>query len=206
MSINGPGHWIGRRWVHLYTGRLPPDHAQQRRDEIYSDLWEHHDYSVRSGHSQRRHNLEVIERVLSGIPADLSWRRGIHRSLARPDTGDPMSTEQTVPRSTLALIIVAGPAIIAPFPFLALLGTGLKSAEILWVLGSVALAAILAVGLALRVRGRNPIVSTVLLVVGAFAPSAAWFWLPPVYLLTLAVIVTALATARNRPAVHPSPA
>lgn len=40
--------------------------------------------------------------------------------------------------------------------------------------------------------------------VGAFAPTAAWFWMPPVYLLTLAVVGTALFTARNRPTVHHS--
>lgn len=115
-----------------------------------------------------------------------------------------MSTNQSIPHSTLALIIVASIGIIAPFPFLALLGTGLKTAELLWVLGSIALAGVLAGGLALRLRGRNPIISTVLLVVGAFAPSAAWFWMPPVYLLTLAVIGMALFTARNRPTVNPS--
>lgn len=138
MSTDGMGARIGQRWVQLYTSRLPTEEADQRRDEILSDLWEHHNESTQSGHSQRRHNLEVIERVLSGIPADLSWRRGIQRSQLRPDPGDPMTTQQTIPRSTLALIVVASLGIIAPFPFLVLLGTGLKTAEVLWVLGSIA--------------------------------------------------------------------
>lgn len=59
-----------------------------------------------------------------------------------------MNTNESIPRSTLALIILASIGIIAPFPFLALLGTGLKTAELLWVLGSIALAGVLAGGLA----------------------------------------------------------
>jgi hypothetical protein len=206
MSIDGLGPRLGRGWVRIYTSRLPTGQAVQRRDEILSDLWEHRDHSVRSGHGRLRHDLEVIERVLSGIPADLSWRRGIQRSQVRPDTGDPMTTQRAIPRSTQALIIAAGLAIAAPFPFLALLGTGLGTAEVLWVLGSIALAGILAVGLTLRLRTRRPLVSTGLLVVGAFAPSAAWFWMPPVYLLTAAVIVTALLTIRSRPLAPAGPA
>jgi hypothetical protein len=189
--------------VRIYTSGLPAHDASQRRDEILSDLWEHRNDSMRSGHSQRRHNLEVIERVLSGIPADLSWRRGILRSQPRPETGGPMTTQETVPRSTLALIIVSGLAMVAPFPFLALLGTGLKTAELLWVLGSIALAGVLAAGLALRLLTYRPVVSTTLMAIGAFAPSVAWFWLPPVYLLTAVVIITALVTARNQPLDRP---
>ena len=45
-----------------------------------------------------------------------------------------------------------------------------------------------------------------LLVIGAFAPTAAWFWLPPVYLLTAAVVIIALLTSRNRPGAQPKPA
>lgn len=203
MTTGGAGSWICRRWIATYTRRLPDQIAEQRRDEIISDLWEHHQDSALAGRHKLRHNLDVIERVLSGIPADLSWRRGIQRSRPRPDTGDPMTTEHELPRSTLALIIVAGLGMIAPFPFLALLGTGLKTAEILWVLGSIALAAVLAAGLVLRLRGRNPVVSTVLLLVGAFAPTTAWFWMPPVYLLTLAIITITLLTARSRPTAEP---
>lgn len=199
MSTDHPGARFAQRWVQLYTSRLPADDADQRRAEILSDLWEHHQDSVKSGHNQRRHNLELIQRVLSGIPADLSWRRGIQRSQLRPDIGDPMTTEHDVPRSTLALIILAGLGIVAPFPFLSLLSTRIRPHEVLWILGSIALAGILATGLTLRFRTYKPILSTVLLSVGAFAPSAAWFWLPPVYLLTFAVIVTALITAQNRP-------
>ncbi len=203
MNGEGAAARLGRRWVKIYTSRLPPAEGQQRRDEILSDLWEHRNDSMSSGHSELRHNLEVIERVLSGIPADLSWRRGILRSQLRPETGDPMTTQAPVPRSTLALIIVSGLGMVAPFPFLALLRTGLETAALLWLLGAFTLAAVLAAGLALRLLTYRPVVSTILMAIGAFAPSVAWFWLPPVYLLTAVVIITALVTARNQPLDRP---
>jgi hypothetical protein len=92
---------------------------------------------------------------------------------------------------------------VAPFPFLSLLRPGIKAAELLWILGSIALAGILAAGLALRLLTYRPVASTTLMAVGAFAPSVAWFWFPPVYLLTAVVIITALLTARNQPLDRP---
>lgn len=204
MSTGNPGAQFAQRWVRIYTSRLPSTDAVERRDEILSDLWEHHTDAVESGRSRLRHNFEVIERVLSGIPADLSWRRGIQQSQRRLDTGDPMTTQQSTPRSTTVLIAVASLGIITPVPFVALLGTGLKSQELLWVLGSFALAAILAIGLGLRLRTNRPVISTGLLLVGAFAPSLAWFWLPPVYLVTVAIMVVAVFTARNEPIIQAS--
>ena len=58
----------------------------------------------------------------------------------------------------------------------------------------------------LRLLADKPVLSTTLLVVGAFAPSAAWFWLPPVYLLTAAVVIIALVTSQNRPIAQPNAA
>jgi hypothetical protein len=69
-------------WVHLYTLAVTRDVRDRRRTEIDSDVWEH----VADAHRRRRGNLagqlEVLRRVLTGIPADLSWvidMRGIHK-------------------------------------------------------------------------------------------------------------------------------
>ena len=116
-----------------------------------------------------------------------------------------MTTQQhDIPRSTVALIITAGLGIIAPFPFLALLGSELGTAELWWILGSISLAGLLALGLIVRLRTNRPLASTALLIVGAFAPSAAWCWIPPVYLLTAAVIIIAVATIRTPALPHSS--
>lgn len=115
-----------------------------------------------------------------------------------------MRTQQEFPPSTVALFIAASLGVVAPFPFLGLLGTGIGTVEMVWVIGSIALAGVLAAGLVLRIREERAMLSTALMVVGAFAPTVAWFWLPPVYLLTGVIIVTAIVTSRHRPAVPPT--
>lgn len=44
MTGTGPqsaASWICRRWVRVYTDRLPRTEAQRRREEIECDLFEH---------------------------------------------------------------------------------------------------------------------------------------------------------------------
>lgn len=206
MSADGPGARLARRWVGLYTLGLPPDQAEQRRDEIRSDLWEHHDDSIRCGHGRLRHNLLVFERLLSGIPADLSWRRGIQRSRRQPAARHLGATRPTTLRSGLALVVMAALGIAPSLGNLALLGTGLQDHDLLWILGSITLAGMLTAGLALRLTARMPGLATVLLLIGAFAPTVAWFWLPPVYAATATIAILALVTGRVPPVRQNGPA
>jgi hypothetical protein len=68
--------------------------------------------------------------------------------------------------------------------------------DVLWLIGAFALAAALIGGIVLRVRGSVSRWSTALLLIGSPAPSLAMFWLPPVYLLSLAIAVLAIVSAR----------
>jgi hypothetical protein len=53
------------------------------------------------------------------------------------------------------------------------------------------------------VRSTRPVASTALLCVGGVGPAVAMFWLPPVYLVSVAIIVLAIATTpRRRPALE----
>lgn len=77
----GVGHFT-HAWVHFYTRAVRRDVRDRRRAEIDSDVWEH----IADAHTRCRGNvaaqLEVLRRVLTGIPADLSWvvdMRGIHK-------------------------------------------------------------------------------------------------------------------------------
>ena len=70
-----PAAWVCRRWVWVYTRKLPADHAQRRREEIESDLFEHATEAQRAGVDRLRLDAEVLARVLVGVPADLTWRR-----------------------------------------------------------------------------------------------------------------------------------
>jgi hypothetical protein len=80
MSAPKFGHRLCVGWVIWYTRRVPWEVAAERRDELFSDLWEHAAESARRGEGNLTHQLAVIRRVLAGIPADLSWRRAVRSS------------------------------------------------------------------------------------------------------------------------------
>lgn len=65
---------LARSWVRIYTRGLPAQLRDTRRAEIQCDLWEQRD----DEHSRRRpallSALDVLGRVLRGVPSDLSWR------------------------------------------------------------------------------------------------------------------------------------
>jgi hypothetical protein len=60
-----------RAWTTLYTSGLPSGQRDARRDEIDSDLWE----SVNDTALDRRTlALQIVARLVVGIPDDLGWR------------------------------------------------------------------------------------------------------------------------------------
>ena len=186
--MSGLGTSVCRAWTAFYTRGVPAEAAERRRSEIESDLWEH----AAETNAARSHELQVIGRVLSGIPADLLWRRET-RSYARPVPGGlTMSTRKQSIFSTVLVVAVAI-AIGISVSVIAHLATSFDDrGTVAWASLVLALAAALVVGLALRAS--RPTLSTTLLLVGALAPSVAWFWLPPVYLVSVAIVVSALAT------------
>lgn len=66
------------RWVSLYTFALPRAIADERRDEVRSDLWEHQ----ASGGG----GVDLVRRAVAGMPADLAWRvmKGVVSPWLRP--------------------------------------------------------------------------------------------------------------------------
>jgi putative ABC transport system permease protein len=59
-----------RTWTRIYTWNLEPAIRDGRRAEIESDLWEH----VRGPDVRWRIALEIVGRLLLGIPDDIRWR------------------------------------------------------------------------------------------------------------------------------------
>ena len=66
---------LTQRWVRAYTAHLDPDRRDTRRAELASDVWEHAAEARRRGVGSVRLNIQILRRLLAGMPADLSWRR-----------------------------------------------------------------------------------------------------------------------------------
>src|SRR6476661_8061354 len=60
-----------RMWTRVYTWRMATDVREMRLDEIESDLWELEHDPVSRGVSPA---LQIVARLLMGVPADLFWR------------------------------------------------------------------------------------------------------------------------------------
>ena len=74
MNVLGPKAAIGLAswWVRLYTRGMPRVIADARRAEFESDLWEClHDDGRRDGSAAR--SMEILGRVVRGVPSDLAW-------------------------------------------------------------------------------------------------------------------------------------
>ena len=101
---------------------------------------------------------------------------------------------QLADRALLVLVAVGAGIGASLLPWLAASIVNGNVGEIVWIAVVAGLTAPLVVGLI--VRATRPLLSAGLLVVGAAAPALAWFWLPPVYLLSFAIAVTAIGSAR----------
>lgn len=62
--------WIVRTWTRAYTSGMEPAARETRRAEIESDLWEHQ----HTRQEDARLALEVLRRLLLGVPDDVRWR------------------------------------------------------------------------------------------------------------------------------------
>lgn len=103
-------------------------------------------------------------------------------------------------------VVIAAVAVLPALSLWSLLGTGdngdLSTNEVAWIAAATALGGVLLAGLVLRLREQAPRLATGLMVIGAPAPALAWFWLPPLYLLSAVLVVLALVThPRRSPAV-----
>ncbi|HEX3702096.1 MAG TPA: hypothetical protein VHU82_02120 [Vicinamibacterales bacterium] len=64
---------IARVWTRLYTSGLDQSLRDARRAEIESDLWESHEDARRRGGAATEVALQILARLLLGMPHDLLW-------------------------------------------------------------------------------------------------------------------------------------
>lgn len=79
-------------WVNFYTRRMPDYLAQERRAELFSDIYEQLAYGKRQGLSPGSINRAIASRAFRGVAADLSWSREQHQRKEKT-----MSNRQTAP-------------------------------------------------------------------------------------------------------------
>jgi len=65
---------LARAWTATYTRGLPADMRDGRREEIDCDLWEHQRLADLARVTTSGTALEILLRLVLGIPADLLWR------------------------------------------------------------------------------------------------------------------------------------
>lgn len=63
-----------RRWVALYTRGLPDEVRSLRWDEIASDIWSQREDAMETGQATAALGVEMVARLIFGIPADVGWR------------------------------------------------------------------------------------------------------------------------------------
>jgi len=116
--MSTPGGEVVRRWVDAYTRGLPPETRAARRDEIDDDLWCQFEESLVLGRSARSLRVEVLLRLLLGLPADISWR--LSQPGARSARGERNTSMST--RMVGALWVVAGATLVSAAIVVAVLG------------------------------------------------------------------------------------
>ena len=65
---------LTRAWVAVYTRGLPPDVGGERREEIDCDLWHQRRLADLEREPVTGTAVQILVRVILGIPADLLWR------------------------------------------------------------------------------------------------------------------------------------
>ncbi|MBI5949543.1 MAG: DUF4386 family protein [Chloroflexi bacterium] len=65
---------IARAWLRLYTVGLPAGVRERRAQELESDLWEHESDRFAGGTAASMVGIEILGRMVRGMPADLLWR------------------------------------------------------------------------------------------------------------------------------------
>jgi hypothetical protein len=68
------GSSLVRRWVRLYTFGAPPHARERRRQELACDTWEHERDGLDAGRARPLLALEILGRMVRGVPADIFWR------------------------------------------------------------------------------------------------------------------------------------
>lgn len=99
-------------WVDFYTRPLPAHVAQERREELLSDIYEQLSDGERRELPRGSIDRAIASRALRGMTADLSWSRQQHQRKEKtmttpPATPGPNNSPITIRLSSLGWAILA---------------------------------------------------------------------------------------------------
>lgn len=87
-----------RTWVRLYTLFLHREVRESRRAELESDLWEHRQHALLADSRPIVTTVELLVRLVIGIPDDLLWRFGPAVAASRANWSEELSDKGWVMR------------------------------------------------------------------------------------------------------------
>ena len=177
---------LTRTWVRLYTKGLPPEQREARRAEIDSDLWEQGYDGEANGNDPQETGLQVLLRLLAGVPEDLTWRLeqvGARRGKSATALGRSESMSNGVlQKGLIGLTVLAAALYVAGGLGFVI---GYASGSLDWspeawevaIFGGVPFAAAALVAVGLLIGKLAPWQGVALVSLGVVAMAAAWFWL-----------------------------
>src|SRR3990170_1489573 len=189
-----------RSWVTLYPSGLPPESRDARRTEIDSDLWEQQRTADLLNQPQGETSLQLLARLVLGIPSDVTWRLETGRS-ARSERSISMNESGTMRSLVVVGVVVALLLVIVGVGAVvdSLVQGDLASGQAGF--GAISVLAGAAVGAGLLTSRRNPLLGIGLVAAGAITVAAAWYWMLPIT-IPVGIVVVAIAYFRARPALR----
>ena len=185
-----------RSWVTLYTSGLPRELRDGRRAEIDSDIWEHQRTAEFLDQPPGGTALQLLARLLLGLPSDLTWRLEAgnsvqnERSISMNESGTMRSLVVVGVVVALFLIVTGIGAVVG-----ALVQGDLASGQAAF--GAISVLAGAAVGSGLLTSRRNPLLGIGLVAAGAITVAAAWYWML-VITIPVGIAMVAIAFFRAR--------
>lgn len=185
---------FARAWTATYTRGLPADVRAERREEIDCDLWHHQRLAELQREPVTGTAVEILVRVVLGIPSDLLWR--VEAGSTSPTTGRT-SVNDTWPMRIGFLIALVPLAMVASIAFF---GSWEDSEPVIWRIAFFVCP--LAAALGLLLCRRAPALGLGLVVAGAISSAFLMYWMAFIT-VPIALAVIAFAIKRSGVAVWP---
>jgi hypothetical protein len=184
-------------WVALYTRGVPAEFRERRQAELESDVWEHAFNREGENDTAWKRALQMIGRLISGIPADLMWRAELI-SLNHSSTASrrPVMFHSRLDRFLLGAIVLL--ALFAIFNGVGIaFDNDMGDYAGLWGVFFVIPAITILTGL-VAMRRSHPRLGGTLVVLGAAANIGVYSWLWPIMLVISGFIMWFAVTRARR--------